>query len=158
MHESAALVHSRHRQANAHTATSSNTTSAQCFLFRMARNHITREQNLSWCGDPRGPDIPTRIPGDRDLVGRKMTPGLNLSMQECPIQLLYELYKLIWVLLTAGCFGKYSPISHLGFHWFTSVALFNLSWITACALPRSIAVCFVSFSLRATQIEVLSIG
>jgi hypothetical protein len=55
-----------------------------------------------------------------------MTPGLNLSMQECPIQLFYELNKLVRVLLAAGCFGKYTPISHLGFHWFTSVALFNL--------------------------------
>ena len=66
-----------------------------------------------------------------------MTPGLNLSMQECPIQLLYELYKFLWVLLTAGCFGKYSPISHLGFHWFTSVALFNLPRINACAVPTN---------------------
>jgi hypothetical protein len=65
-----------------------------------------------------------------------MPPGLNFSMQERPIQLLYELYEFLWVLLAAGCFGKYSPISHLGFHWFTSVALFNLPSITACTVPR----------------------
>ena len=66
-----------------------------------------------------------------------MSSGLNLSVQECAIQLLYEFYELLWVLLTAGCFGKYSPISHLGFHWFTSVALFNLPWINACAVPTN---------------------
>src|SRR5579864_8984878 len=109
--------------AKAHTAVRSNTTSAQCLLVRMARNHTTREQNLSGCGDPHRLTVLRGSPRcDRNLVGRKMTPGLNLSMQECPIQFLYELYKFLWVLLTAGRFGKYSPISHLGFHWFTSVA------------------------------------
>lgn len=60
---------------------------------------------------------------DRNLVGRQMPPGLDFSMQECAVQLLYELYELLWVLLAAGGFGKHSPISHLGLHGFTSVAL-----------------------------------
>jgi hypothetical protein len=66
-----------------------------------------------------------------------MSSGLNLSVQECAIQLFYELYKFFRVPLAAGCFGKYSPISHLGFHWFTSVALFNLPRINACAVPTN---------------------
>lgn len=92
--------------------------------------------------DPRRPDIPARIiygvpqqgamekgatdirlPPCRNSVRGKAPPCLNFSVQERTIQLLDKLNQLFRILFAAGCFGKYSPISNLGFHWFTSVAL-----------------------------------
>ena len=47
----------------------------------------------------------------------------DFAIEKRSVQLLHELYQLLWILFAACCFGKYTPISHLGFHWFTSVAL-----------------------------------
>jgi hypothetical protein len=62
----------------------------------------------------------TSIATPEKLVCGQVTSRLNLSMQEHPIQLFHKLNESFWILLAAGCFGKYSPISNLGFHWSTS--------------------------------------
>ena len=90
----------------------------------MARNHITKAARLmQWtrAGLTSGADIPTgateiSIVTQRKLVCGQVTSRLNLFMQKHTIQLFYELNQLLWILLAAGCLGKYSPISNLGFH------------------------------------------
>ena len=85
---------------------------------------IARSQQL-FAGNPRRPDIPRGFPRcDRlakgaggKLIHRQAAVGFNFAVQERAIQLLYELYQFLGILLLAGCFGKYTPISNLDFHW-----------------------------------------
>jgi len=46
-------------------------------------------------------------------------------MQKHTIQLFYKLNEPLWILLAAGCFGKYPPISSLGFHLVHLRSTFN---------------------------------
>ena len=64
------------------------------------------------------------------LIRGQMSLGPDFAIKKRSVQLLHELYQLLWILFAACCFGKYTPISNLGFHWFTSVAL--RSAFTSC--------------------------
>src|SRR5262252_5338205 len=94
---------------------------------------------------PRGATEKQRekqLRGVGKLIRGQMPLDADFAIEKRSVQLLHELYQLLWILFAACCFGKYPPISNLGFHWFASVAHSFCLYLLACAMPRMLSALF----------------